>query len=43
MDEEQYDEFVPKYWQIFDSDNSGTLNFDEYMYFCAGFLDDILT
>ena len=29
---EQYDEFVAKYWHIFDSDNSGTLNFDEYVY-----------
>ena len=35
MDAEQYDEFVAKYWLIFDSDYSGTLNFDEFLYFCA--------
>ena len=39
VDAEQYDEFVAKYWHIFDSDNSGTLNFDECTYTLAGVAD----
>ena len=39
MNAEQYDEFEAKYWQMFDSDNSGTLNFDEWMYFFVVFCD----
>ena len=39
MNAEQYDEFAAKYWHIIDSDNSGTLNFDEWMYSFAVFLD----
>ena len=31
-----YDEFIAKYWDLFDSDNSGSLNFDECMYTLAG-------
>ena len=33
---EEYDEFIAKYWDIFDSDNTGSLNFDECMYTLAG-------
>ena len=29
------DEFLAKYWHVFDTDNSGTLNFEEYMYVSA--------
>ena len=41
MNAEQYDEFVAKYWHMFDSDNSGTLNFDEWMYFLTAVTADI--
>ena len=33
------DEFSAKYWHIFDSDNSGTLNFEELMYANAAMAD----
>ena len=33
------DEFSAKYWPIFDTDNSGTFNFEENMYFYTAFLD----
>jgi len=39
VDAEQYDEFAAKYWHIFDSDSSGTLNFDEWMYSFAVIVD----
>ena len=34
-----FDEFSAKYWPIFDTDNSGTFNFEENMYFYTAFLD----
>ena len=34
-----YDEFSAKYWPIFDTDNSGTLNFEENMHFYTAVLD----
>ena len=34
-----YDEFSAKYWPIFDTDNSETLNFEENMYFFAAICD----
>ena len=34
-----YDEFSAKYWPIFDTDNSETLNFEETMYFIAAIYD----
>ena len=33
------DEFSAKYWLIFDTDNSGTLNFEESMFFIAAIND----
>ena len=33
------DEFLAKYWPIFDTDNSGTLNFEENMYFHTAVFD----
>ena len=36
---EHFDEFLAKYWPIFDADNSGTLNFEENMYFTAAIFD----
>ena len=35
------DEFLAKYWHIFDKDNSGTLNFEEYKYTIAAFADGV--
>ena len=34
-----YDEFSAKYWSIFDTDNSGTLNFEENMYLISAIYD----
>ena len=34
-----FDEFSAKYWPIFDTDNSGTINFEEHMYFYSAVLD----
>ena len=34
-----YDEFSAKYWPIFDTDNSGTLNFEENMYLISAIYD----
>ena len=39
LDSGHYDEFLAKYWHIFDSDNSGTLNFEELMYANAAMAD----
>ena len=36
-----YDEFLAKYWSIFDTDDSGTLNFEEYMYLTASLYDGL--
>ena len=36
-----FDEFLAKYWPIFDTDNSGTLNFEESMYYTAAILDGV--
>ena len=38
---EHIDEFLAKYWPIFDTDNSGTLNFEESMYYTAAILDGV--
>ena len=35
------DEFSAKYWPIFDSYNSGTLNFEENMYLTAALYDGL--
>ena len=34
-----YDEFSAKYWSVFDADNSGTLNFEETMYYTVAITD----
>ena len=34
-----FDEFSAKYWPIFDTDNLGTLNFEESMFFIAAIND----
>ena len=34
-----FDEFSAKYWPIFDTDNSGTFNFEENMHFYTAVLD----
>ena len=37
--EGHFDEFFAEYWPIFDTDNSGTLNFEETMYCYAAITD----
>ena len=39
IDHRYSDEFKDKYWHIFDTDNSGKLNFEENMYTIAGIAD----
>ena len=39
LDSSHYDEFLANYWHIFDTDNSGTLNFEEFMYVFAAMAD----
>ena len=36
---EHIDEFLAKFWPIFDTDNSGTLNFEETMYYTVAIVD----